>query len=369
MKTASPSAHAARQTLDGMPAVATLLDAALGPVFTCAVLHVRRGGEPAFERAVGELADGGPRTSADSLFDLASLTKLFSGTALLALFDARAIALDDPIVTVIPEFAGRDLRRAQTTFRQLLTHSSGLPAHVNFRDELGARAVVNRVCSTPLVYAPGTDVIYSDLGFMLVGEAIARLTRKPLEIALREIVMEPLGMTDVMFRPSGGLIDRIASTENDAWRGRLLRGEVHDENCWAMGGVAGHAGLFGSASSVADLAETYRLGGTLGTSVVLQRPTAMLAVRDHARSVDGEERRGLAWALKVSDSSSCGRRFSMKSFGHTGYTGTSVWVDPSRALAVVLLTNRVNVSRDPEKIRALRIAVHDAIAESLESGG
>jgi CubicO group peptidase (beta-lactamase class C family) len=350
-----------------MQAVADILNAALGSVFTCAVARVYVHGEIAFECAIGTLRPDGPKTAADSIFDLASLTKLFSGTALLALFDRRAFALDDPIVTVIPEFAGRDMRRAQVTFRQLLTHASGLPAHVNFRDELGAKAVINRVCSTPLAYAPGTDVIYSDLGFMLLGEAISRLARKPLQDAIRELAVDPLELETVMFRPHRDSLARIACTENDTWRGRLLCGEVHDENCWAMGGVAGHAGLFGTAAAVAELADSYLMGGALDLLRVLLRPTAVLAVREQARSTNGQERRGLAWALKVSDETSSGRRFSMRSFGHTGYTGTSVWVDPTRALTVVLLTNRVHLSRNPEEIRALRIAVHDAVVDSLES--
>lgn len=350
-----------------MQPAADIIASALGDVFTAASIHVRHKGATVFETAAGDLVPGGDKATPDSLFDLASLTKLFTGTALLALFDRRAFALDDPIVTVIPEFAGRDIRRAQVTFRHLLTHSSGLPAHVNFRDELESRAVINRLCSTPLVYAPGSDAIYSDLGFMLVGEAIARVRRQPLEIIVKELVTDPLEIADVMYRPGPALTSRIVCTENDPWRRRLLRSEVHDENCWAMGGVAGHAGMFGTAAAVAEIAESYRGGGAIGARRVLQRPTARLAVRERARSRDGQERRGLAWALKVSDESSCGHLFSSESFGHTGYTGTSVWVDPTRELTVVLLTNRVHLTRNPESIRAVRIAVHDAVAGSVDA--
>ena len=352
------------RALPPLPRAFEVLNAAFGDIYTAAVLHVRQDGEVVAEAAFGELLPGGPAVATDAIFDLASLTKLFVGTATLALFDRRKFALSDPIVGVMPEFAGRDKRRSKVTLRHLLTHSSGLPAHVQFRDDVGNAAIVARVCATPLEYAPGGDAIYSDLGFIVLGEAVARLFGQRLDAAVRDLVSEPLGLPSLTYRPPAALLDRLVCTENDSWRGRLLRGEVHDENAWAMGGVAGHAGLFGTAGEVAELAEAYRLGGAVDLRRVLLRPTAARAVREHVRSA--EERRGFAWALKVSDASSCGPRFSPHSFGHTGYTGTSVWVDPKRGLTVVLLTNRVFVSREPGPIHALRVAVHEAIVDDLQ---
>jgi serine-type D-Ala-D-Ala carboxypeptidase len=346
-----------------LPRASRVVAQSIGDICAAAVLHVRQDGEIIAREAFGKRAPDGAAVAHDSIFDLASITKLFVGTALLALHDERRLSLDDPVGQVIPEFVGLDQRRGQVTFRHLLTHSSGLPAHVNVREELGAKAVIARVCATPLAAAPGSDIIYSDLGFMLVGETVARLSGSPLEEALATLVIAQLGVGDLCYRPPASMLDRIVCTEKDAWRGRLLRGEVHDENCWAMGGVAGHAGLFGSAADVAALAESYRLGGGIGSHRLLQRPTANAAVRQQAAGAD--ERRGLAWALKASDRHSSGSRLSSDSFGHTGYTGTSVWVDPQRALTVVLLTNRVFFSRAPEPIRALRAAVHDAIVEDL----
>lgn len=346
-----------------MPRASRVVAQATGEICAGAVLHVRRNGELVCESAFGKRAPGSAGVTTDSIFDLASITKLFVGTALLALYDRRYVSVDDPVVAVLPEFRGFDPRRSQVTFRNLLTHTSGLPAHVNFRDELGAKAVVARVCATPLSAAPGASVIYSDLGFMLVGEAVARLSGKPLDEALKSLVCEPLALVDICYQPDAGLRHRIVCTEKDAWRKRLLRGEVHDENCWAMGGVAGHAGLFGTAADVADLAEMYRIGGGIGTRRTLLRPTANEATREQA--VGSDERRGLAWALKASDRHSSGSRLSSNSYGHTGYTGTSVWVDPERALTIVLLANRVFYSREPEPIRALRAAVHDAVVEDL----
>ncbi|HEV2037931.1 MAG TPA: serine hydrolase domain-containing protein, partial [Candidatus Eremiobacteraceae bacterium] len=320
-------------------------------------------GEIVCDEAFGSCAPDGDAVTADSIFDLASITKLFVGTALLALHDQRRIALDDRIAGVIPEFAGLDQRRLRVNYRHLLTHTSGLPAHVNVRDELGADAVIARVCNTPLTAAPGSGVTYSDLGFMLAGEAVARIVGTTLDQALRALVFTPLGLADTSYRPPQSLTPRIVCTEKDAWRKRLLRGEVHDENCWAMGGIAGHAGLFGTAADVARLAEMYRVGGAVGPNRTLLRPTAKAATREQASGAD--ERRGLAWAIKASERHSSGSRLSPDSYGHTGYTGTSVWVDPRRSLTVVLLTNRVIFSRDPEPIRSLRAAVHDAVVEDL----
>lgn len=346
-----------------VPRARRVVAQAVGEICAGAVLHVRHNAEIIAHDAFGIRAPNAGAVTTDSIFDLASITKLFVGTALLALHDERRISLDDPIGQVIPEFVGLDQRRALVTFRQLLTHTSGLPAHVNFRDELGAKAIIARVCVTPLAAAPGSAVIYSDLGFMLVGEAVARLSGLPLDEALTRFVCEPLETADICYRPPAGMMDQIVCTEQDAWRARLLRGEVHDENCWAMGGVAGHAGLFGNAADVASLAETYRLGGGIGVRRILQRSTTNEAVREQAAGAD--ERRGLTWAIKASDRHSSGTLLSSDSYGHTGYTGTSVWVDPQRALTIVLLTNRVFFSRQPEPIRALRAAVHDAIVEDL----
>lgn len=348
-----------------LPAASQLVARAIGEICTAAILHVRHDGKVIADEAFGLRAPGGQATTPDSLFDLASLTKLFSGTALLALFDQRLLALNDPITSVLPEFAGPDPRRSLVTFRHLLTHTSGLPAHVSFRDDTGGKSVIARVCSTPLKGAPGTQVTYSDLGFMLVGEAIARIAREPLDQAIRSLVCVPLEISDVQYSPPRKRLEQVVCTEKDRWRKRLLRGEVHDENCWAMGGAAGHAGLFGTAHSVAELGEMYRHEGAVNLRRVLTRPTALEAVREQAASED--ERRGLAWALKAGERASCGTLFSSSSYGHTGYTGTSIWVDPAKMLTVVLLTNRVHYTRDPEPIRALRAALHDSVVEDLSA--
>lgn len=355
---------AAHQPSRGLENARSAAQHALGTICSAAVVHVRVDGGLVYEEAFGSRVPLGPATTSDCLFDLASITKLFTTTALLALFDGRRFALDDPIASAMPEFARSDARRAQVSYRHLLAHTSGLPAHANYREESGTAAILARICATPLVSSPGADVLYSDLGFIIAGALVERLLGAPLDQALHELVASPLRLSDVCFRPGPQLLRQVVCTENDPRRKRLLRGEVHDENARAMAGVAGHAGLFGTAAAVADLAEMYRRDGT-APEPVLMRPTARAATRLQA---DGAERRGLGWALH-SPGSSCGELFSPDAYGHTGYTGTSVWVDPPRALTIVLLTNRVHLSRDPEPIRQFRIAMHDAIVRDLERGG
>ena len=343
---------------------AAVIGAALGRVCTAAVLHVRLGGKVVAELPFGVVKPGGQAVVVETPFDLASVTKIFAGTALLALFDERRFALDDPIVSIIPEFGGHDARRKSVTFRHLLSHTSGLPAHVSFRDEVASAAVIARVCATPLTSMPGSVIAYSDLGFMLVGAAIERLSSRTLSEVVTERVLEPLHAVDAGFNPPADVRGRIACTERDSWRGRLLQGEVHDENCWAMGGVSAHAGLFARASTVADIGEAYRDGGSASGGRLLSRHTAIAAIREWARNAD--ERRGLAWALRTEQRQSCGSLFGPRSFGHTGYTGTSLWVDPDRGLTVALLTNRVYFTRDPQPVFELRGAVHDAVVEDVE---
>jgi serine-type D-Ala-D-Ala carboxypeptidase len=346
-----------------LPSARTATRAAIGPICSCAALHVRYKGEIICDVAFGTLVPDGPAATPGAIFDLASLTKLAVGTALLALNDRRRLALDDPIASLFPTFAGRDPRRARITFRHLLAHTSGLPPSVNARAETSAAQVIERVNATPLINAPGERVVYSDCGYILLGEAVSRLSGVPLPVALQSTVFDPLGVASCGYRPSAAILEKIVCTERDPWRGRLLRGEVHDETCWSMGGIAGHAGLFGNASDVATLGELYRNAGSGNARRVLLRASALKAVREQARSED--ERRGLAWALKTSGARPWGESLSSESYGHTGYTGTSIFVDPARALTIVLLTNRVFVSRNPVPIADLRARVNDAVIADL----
>jgi serine-type D-Ala-D-Ala carboxypeptidase len=253
--------------------------------------------------------------------------------------------------------------RARITPRMLLLHDSGLPEHREyFKEVKGRDALLARVFAEPLLCEPGTKIVYSDLGFILLGEIIERLTGESLDVFVKREIFEPLGMDRSMFNPPRKLREDIAPTEKDAaFRKRQVWGEVHDENAWVMGGVAGHAGLFSTAGDIAAFAQMMLNGGIYGHERVLARATIQEFT---ARHTIGNSTRTLGWDVPTEDSSS-GHYFSPASFGHLGFTGTSLWVDPERKLFVILLTNRVNPTRANEKIRQVRPALHDAVFEGL----
>jgi beta-N-acetylhexosaminidase len=307
-----------------------------------------------------------PAVTPNTIYDAASLTKPVVTTSLVAMqVEAGRIALDAPVARYIPEWSdgpNKEWRQA-VTIRHLLTHTSGLPAHEDYFLSIHSdREAIAKICAEPLEYAPGSKSVYSDLGFMLLGKILSRVTGKPLDQLARENIFAPLGMADTMFNPPKTLRDRIAPTENDTtYRKRLLVGEVHDENAFAMGGVAGHAGMFSTASDLAAFSQMLLNGGVYAQQRFLTRTT--IAQFTAPQSISAGTR-ALGWTVPTPDSSS-GHYFSTHSFGHTGFTGTSIWVDPDRQLFVILLTNRVYPTRDNGKITEVRPAVHDAVMAAL----
>ncbi len=333
----------------------------------CVAVLLRREGMAA-SWAVGRHtyeADARP-VRVDDIYDLASLTKIIATTTVgLSLYSEGALDLDKPVSAVIPEFAGDG--REGVTVRHLMAHCSGLPAHVRFFESCHSKEeVLAAVCRTPLKYATGADSIYSDLGFILLGAILERLTDKSLEQLTQERVIGPLEMLETGYMPSSDLLPRIPPTEEEGfWRHRLIHGEVHDSNAAAMGGIAPHAGLFGKASDLARFLRAMLCGGELeGHKHFSEKDLALFAGR--AEIVEGSSR-ALGWDTPSETGSSAGAHFSPHSFGHTGFTGTSVWADPERDLGVVLLTNRVHPSRDREGIRNLRPEFHDAVAVAMRA--
>ncbi|MBX3065010.1 MAG: beta-lactamase family protein [Anaerolineae bacterium] len=372
------------------------------------VIAGQRDGNLIFQQAWGWIDPQERQTPASisTLFDLASVTKLFTTTAFLALVSEGLITLDAPVMEIIPEFGGqprpvdggvdphskqplpiseqaRGLRidPAQVTFRHLLTHTSGLaawrpvmyaagaaPAPPDTPDPLTRaerwRQGLAYICESPFVAPVGAEVRYSDLGLMLLGESVARLSGCLLEQAIQQRVLDPLqlGAQAACFNPirdQGLSRDQIAPTEMDeTWRCRRVWGEVHDENACAVGGVAGHAGLFGTAAAVLALGAAWQHQPEI---FGISREIAAEATREQANS--NAERRGLGWMLKSEVGSSAGERFSMTSFGHTGFTGTSLWIDPQARLVVACLTNSVYVGRKVYDTKPFRRAVHTAFAE------
>ena len=313
-----------------------------------------------------------PLATAETIFDLASLTKVIAATTLtMRAADAGRLTLDDPVAQWLPDWRGAD--REGVTVRQLLTHSSGLTGYLPFyRDCTGRFEFEKTICSLPLEYAPGTQSIYSDLGFMLLGfilEDAAQRARGGSDGAFDPdaalaaqfsrlgsfLTPEPL-----TFNPPRAWRPKCAPTEVDTWRGRLLTGEVHDENCWALGGAAGHAGLFGTVAAVGSFA--CAVLRTIAGEEILAAPETMRRFIQR-QAIPGSSR-ALGWDTML-PTSSCGRLMSQTAIGHTGFTGTSLWIDWERDLYVVLLTNRVHPTRENNAIRELRPRLHDAVVEAV----
>jgi CubicO group peptidase (beta-lactamase class C family) len=357
-------------------AAEVLLHGILDRAFPAASVEIGRRDRPVWRRSFGALTydPDAPQTTDDTIFDLASLTKVIATTTLaMRAVDDGALALDNRVRELLPEW--READRETVTVRDLLAHSSGLPAYLPFfRDHTGRVEFEPAICQTPLEYAPQTQSIYSDLGFILLGfiledagsggtRAIGRFDpATTLASRFRRlstyITPEPLA-----FNPPRHWRERTAPSEVDQWRGRLLIGEVHDENAWALGGAAGHAGLFGTAAAVGAFARAVL--HTIAGQGVLARSTTF---REFIRRTDVPgTSRALGWDTML-PTSSCGTRMSATAIGHTGFTGTSLWIDWERDLYVVLLTNRVHPSREPNRLKAIRPAFHDAVVEEFGRG-
>ena len=328
--------------------------------YPAAVVEVGRASGPLWIEPFGTLtyAPDAPACVADTIFDLASLTKVIATTSLaMQLVSRGRLALETRVHDVLPDWHGGD--RDRITVRHLLDHSSGLPAHVRFWDRCQDRAGVERaLAALALDRAPGASAVYSDPGFLVLGLVLEAAGDEPLDAQF-----DPIARTldDVIrFLPPADLRPRIAPTEFDPWRGRLLQGEVHDENAALLGGVAPHAGLFGTAASVGSFARLVLQ--TFQTATVLGDPDTMRAFA--ASSAVPGSSRALGWDT-MRPTSSCGTRLSPTAIGHTGFTGTSLWIDRERDLYVVWLTNRVHPTRENTQIAALRPALHDAVAEQV----
>ena len=309
-------------------------------------------------------APDAPPVRIDTIFDLASLTKVIATTTLtLQLAAAHRRAIDAPVAEWIPEWDAAD--RAGTTVRDLLEHCSGLPAYAPFFERgLTPRAFRREVASSRFAYAPRTASVYSDLGFVVLGWILEAAGGASLD-ALWTSARSGSGLRvedECGYRPPSDWRARVAPTRRDPWRNRLLIGEVDDNNAWALGGVAGHAGLFGTAGAVGRFARCWlgALGADKMNPLLATAPRAMVEAFLRPSHVSGSSR-ACGWDL-MRPTSSCGSRMSSRAFGHTGFTGTSLWIDPERDCYVVLLTNRVHpAAGSSDGIQTLRRALHDAL--------
>jgi CubicO group peptidase (beta-lactamase class C family) len=326
----------------------------------------------------------------DTIFDLASLTKnIATTTGIMLLVKDGLVALDDPAAKHLPTFADRG--KEAVTIRQLLTHSAGLKPWRGFHELLiqkerktgertlgtpeGRAWIIDRVLRSALVHEPGEAAVYGDLDFIVLGALIEEVTKQPFDAFCSERIFEPLGMQDTRFFPVAvdgaeaptlpePLRRRIAATENCDWRERIVWGEVHDPNAFAMGGVAGHAGLFGTADDVMRFAQAY-LDAWHGRDSPL--PAELVREFSERQHIPETSDWAIGWDTPTVGSSSSGKHFSERSVGHLGFTGTSVWIDLEREAIVVMLTNRVHLVAKRSRFE-LRPMVHDYIIEGLTAG-
>ena len=297
-----------------------------------------------------------------TVFDLASVSKVVATTTMaMILYERGLIDLEAPVASIVPEFSGADTRRGEVTVRMLLAHSSGLPAYEKLflkaktRDELLAAAF-----ATALTADPGARAEYSDIGFIILAVALERVADEGLDRFCQREIFGPLGMTHTAYNPPVGWRASISPTADDrTFRNRIIQGEVQDENASVLGGVAGHAGLFATAEDLATFAHVLLQGG----APLVRAETLALFTRREA-APEGTSR-ALGWDTPSSPSQS-GKYFSAGSFGHLGYTGTSLWIDPERQLSVTLLTNRTWPDCENKAIKDVRPAFHDAVVEALE---
>ena len=306
-----------------------------------AAVVVGRKGTSVLQRGFGRLSwtDASPAvTAAGTIYDIASLTKVVgTTTAIMVLFDQGRVSLDAPVDRYLPEFSGGE--KDLVTIRQLLTHRSGLPAGRDIwritHDPAEARRII---IGTPLAFHPGQYYEYSDLGADILGYVVEAVSGQPLDEFLADRVFHPLGMYDTGFRPADSVKYRVAPTEIAPPRGYPIQGEVHDENAFAMGGVAGHAGLFSTAADLSVFAQMMLNGGVYnGVRILADSTVQMFTTRAAGH-------RALGWDTPTGSYGS-GNYLSEDAFGHTGFTGTSMWIDPDRDMFVILLTNRVHAAR------------------------
>jgi CubicO group peptidase (beta-lactamase class C family) len=322
---------------------------------------IGRNGHLAYLRGYGSLdwASGSTAATDSSIFDMASLTKVVATTtALMMLEESGQLDIDRTLSSYLPEINAPE--KTGITIRQLLTHRGGFEAFAALWKTLRSREqFLDSINKRPLANPPGTKTVYSDWDFILLGLVVERISGTTLDSFTAEHVFKPVAMNDTRFLPPAEWLPRIAYTEVDSARGHI-HGSVHDPNAWAMGGVAGHAGLFSSARDLSVFTQMMLNGGEYN-GVRLLKPTTI--ARWTARQ-GKESSRALGWDTP-SPNSSAGHYFSPRSFGHTGYTGTSIWVDPKKQLYVVLLTSRVNPTSANQKQAPLRRTVADAVQRAV----
>jgi CubicO group peptidase (beta-lactamase class C family) len=331
--------------------------------FPACSLAVTFRGELVAHKALGRFTydPASPAVTTASLFDLASLTKVVATTTMaMILYERGLLDLEAPVTAIVPEFANHDGRRREVTLRMLLAHSSGLPAYEKLFLRAGTRKdLLQAAFTTPLAAAPGARAEYSDIGFIILGVALERLADESLDAFCQREIFGPLGMANTTFNPARALKDSIPPTADDrTFRQRIIQGEVQDENASVLGGIAPHAGLFSTAENLALFAHAM-----LNSGHPILRPATVELFSRRESAPEGTSR-ALGWDTPSALSQS-GKYFSPRSFGHLGYTGTSLWIDAERQLSITLLTNRTWPDCQNEAIKQVRPAFCDVVIEDL----
>jgi len=346
-------------------AFAILRDGVDQHAFPGATVAVTRGNELVAFKAFGRFTydPASPLVLAETAWDLASVTKIVATTAMAMILHERAeLDLEMPLAAIVPEFErdADDPRRSAITLRMLLAHSSGLPSYYRMYEYCTTREELLAACyGCQLIADPGAHAEYSDIGFILLGAALERIADERLDEFCRREVFGPLGMADTFFHPPCDWSDRIPPTEDDTrFRSRVIQGEVNDENACVLGGAAGHAGVFSTAIDIAR----YGCSMINGGAPILRAETVELFTRRESSPAGTSH--ALGWDTPSQPSQS-GKHFSRRSFGHLGFTGTSLWCDPERQVSITLLTNRTWPDRMSQKIKELRPTFHDAVMEAL----
>lgn len=329
-----------------------------------AVVLVARKGKIVYRKAYGRMMVE-PKSvpmEIDTIFDLASLTKpIATATSIMLLVQDGKLLLFDKVTTWIPEFGqkGKD----KITVFHLLTHTSGLPAWDRYflREGIDKQGVIADICAKDTAAEPGTKFIYSDLGYIILGELVERISGKPLDKFAQERIFKPLGMKNTMFNPPDKLKPRCAATEKRA--GKIIQGEVHDGNAYVLGGVAGHAGLFSTADDLAIFCQMLLNNGKYKNKQLLS-PLIVKAMTTNQLSEKFEEKRGLGWGISTIHTTLRGDFFPLGSYGHTGWTGTSILIDPATETFIILLCNRVHPDGKGDVSR-LRSLVSNIVATSI----
>jgi CubicO group peptidase (beta-lactamase class C family) len=357
-----PAAAYERQDPIFSKSFAILRNAIAERAFPAASIAITFQGRLAALKAFGKFnyEPDSPQVTTTSVFDLASVSKVVATTSMaMILYQRGLLDLETPVVAIVPEFAGEDSRRREVTVHMLLAHSSGLPAYEKLFLKAKTKAdLLAAAFTTPLAADPGKKAEYSDVGFINLGVALERIADETLDRFCQREVFGPLGMARTTYNPPTSWRGSIPPTADDRdFRHRIIQGEVQDENASVLGGVAGHAGLFATAQDLATFPWVMLHGG-------LVRPETLALFTRRETSPAGTSR-ALGWDTPSAPSQS-GKYFSPDSFGHLGYTGTSLWIDPQRQLSVALLTNRTWPDCSNQAIRQVRPRFHDAIIEALE---